>query len=68
MESYVKIQLQNQSFAIAGLSVGLLATLFGLQMSSAIESTPLLMGAVLAVWCAVSASIVGGQINKGSAS
>ena len=64
----MKIQLQNQSFAIAGLSVGLLGTLFGLHMSSAIESTPSLMGMVTAVWCAVSASIIGGRVNKGSTS
>jgi len=64
----MKIQLQNQSFAIAGLSVGLLATLFGLHMSSAIEFTPSLMGLVSAVWIAVSASIIGGRVNKGSVS
>jgi hypothetical protein len=64
----MKIQLRNQSFAIAGLSVGLLATLFGLHMSSAIESTPTLMGAVSAVWFAVSASIIGGRVNNDSAS
>ena len=64
----MKIQLQNQSFALAGLSVGLFATLFGLHSSSAIESTPLLMGTVSAVWCAVSASIIGGRGNKDSAS
>jgi hypothetical protein len=64
----MKIQLQNQSFAIAGLSVGLLGTLFGLHMSSAIESTPALMGTVSAVWCAVSASIIGGRVNKGTTS
>ena len=63
----MKIQLRNQSFAIAGLSVGLLATLFGLHMSSAIESTPALMGTVSAVWCAVSASILGGRVNNDSA-
>ena len=64
----MKIQLRNQSFAIAGLSVGLLATLFGLHMSSAIESTPTLMGSVSAVWCAVSASIIGGRVNNHSSS
>jgi hypothetical protein len=63
----MKIQLQNQSFAIAGLSVGLLATLFGLHSSSAIGATPLLMGIVSALWCAVSASIIGGRVNKDSA-
>jgi hypothetical protein len=64
----MKIQLQNQSFALAGLSVGLLTTLFGLHSSSAIESTPLLMGIVSAVWCAVSASIISGRVDKDSAS
>ena len=64
----MKIQLHNQFFAIAGLSVGLLGTLFGLHMSSAIESTPALMGIVSAVWCAVSASIIGGRVNKDLAS
>ncbi len=64
----MKIQSQNQSFALAGLSVGLFATLFGLHSSSAIESTPLLMGIVSAVWCAVSASIIGGRVNKDSSS
>ncbi len=64
----MKIQLHNQFFAITGLSVGLVATLFGLHMSSAIEATPLLMGIVSAVWCAVSASIIGGRVNKDSAS
>lgn len=64
----MKIKLQNQSFAITGLSVGLLATLFGLHMSSAIESSPALMGLVSAVWCTVSASIIGGRVNKDSAS
>jgi LytS/YehU family sensor histidine kinase len=68
MESYMKIQLHDPFFTIAGLSVGLLGTLFGLHMSSAIESTPSLMGGVTAVWCAVSASIIGGRINQGSAS
>ncbi|TPH18023.1 hypothetical protein [Litorilituus lipolyticus] len=63
----MKIQLQNQSFAITGLSVGLLATLFGLHISSAIESTPALVGVVSAVWIAVSASIIGGRVNKDSA-
>jgi hypothetical protein len=57
MECYIKIQLQNQSFALAGLSVGLLTTLFGLHSSSAIESTPLLMGIV-------SASIISGRVDK----
>ncbi|GLX78119.1 hypothetical protein tinsulaeT_14590 [Thalassotalea insulae] len=63
----MKIQLHNQIFPIAGLFFGLLATLFGLHMSSAIESTPTLMGMVSAVWCAVSASIIGGRGNKDSA-
>lgn len=60
----MKIQLQNQSFAIAGLSAGLLTTLFGLHISSAIESTPALMGIVSAVWCAVSGSFISGRVNK----
>jgi hypothetical protein len=64
----MKIQSHNQFFAIAGLSAGLLATLFGLHMSSAIESTPALMGTVSAVWCAVSASIIGGRVNNDSTS
>ena len=64
----MKIQSHNQFFAIAGLSVGLVGTLFGLHMSSAIESTPALMGIVSAVWCAVSASIIGGRVNNDSAS
>lgn len=54
MESYVEIQLQNQSTAIAGLSVGLLATLFGLQMSSAIESTPLYGSSIGGMACRLS--------------
>ena len=64
----MKIQSHNQFFAIAGLSVGLVGTLFGLHMSSAVESTPVLMGTVSAVWCAVSASIIGGRVNNNSAS
>lgn len=64
----MKIQTHNKFFAIAGLSFGLIGTLFGLHMSSAIESTPALMGIVTAIWCAVSASIIGGRVNKGSAS
>ncbi len=63
----MKIQLHNQFFAIVGLSVGLVATLFGLHSSSAIEPTPLLMGIVSAVWCAVSTSIIGGRVNKDTA-
>ena len=64
----MKIQLHNQFFAITGLSTGLLATLFSIHMSSAIESTPLLMGTVSAVWFAISASYIGGRVNKESAS
>ena len=68
MESYIKIKLHSQFFAIAGLSIGLLATLFGLHMSSAIESTPALMGLVFALWGGVSASIIGGRVKKYSVS
>ena len=53
---------------IAGLSVGLLTTLFGLRMPSAIESNSRLMGTVSAVWCAVLACVVRGQIKKDRAS
>jgi len=68
MESYIKIKLHSQFFVIAGLSIGLLATLFGLHMSSEIESTPALMGLVSALWVGVSASIIGGRIKKYSVS
>ena len=64
----MKNQSHNQLFAIVGLSAGLIATLFGLHMTSAIESTPALMGTVSAVWCAVSASIIGGRVNNDSTS
>lgn len=57
-------KLQNQFYAITGLSLGLFATLFGMQMSSAIEPTPALMGVVSAVWCAISASILGSKFSK----
>ncbi len=54
----------NQYYPIAGLSLGLLCTLSGIYMSSVIESTPALMGMVSAVWCAVSASILGSKFSK----
>jgi hypothetical protein len=60
----MKYQFKNQSYAITGLSFGFLTTLLGMNMSSAIESTPTLMGIISAIWCAVSASIVGGGVNK----
>lgn len=64
----MKIQSKNQSFAIVGLLIGLLGTLFGIHISSAIEPTPVLLGTVSAVWCAVSASIIGGRVNNDSVS
>lgn len=64
----MKIQSHNKFFAIAGLFFGLIGSLYGLHMSSATESTPALMGVVTAIWCAVSASIIGGRVNKSSAS
>ena len=60
----MKTQSPNQFYAIAGLSFGLSATLFGMHMSSAVELTPALMGIVSSVWISVSASIIGGQLKK----
>ena len=60
----MNIKSQNLFFTITGLSLGLVATLYGMNISSAIEATPTLMGSVSAVWCAVSASIVGGMTSK----
>ncbi|MCF6318616.1 MAG: hypothetical protein L3J83_04930 [Proteobacteria bacterium] len=60
----MKIKSQNQFFAISGLSLGFLATLSGMHLSSAIDATPALMGGVSAVWFAVSASIIGGRVSK----
>jgi len=58
------IILQNQFYTIVGLSLGLIAMLFGMHMSSAIESTPALVGIVSAVWCAVSVSIFNSTFSK----
>jgi DNA mismatch repair protein MutH len=60
----MKYQFKNQFYAITGLSFGLLATILGMNMSSAIESTPALVGMISAIWFSVSASIVGGGVNK----
>ena len=55
----MKNKLKNPFYAIVGLSCGLLAMLFGMHLSSAIELTPALTGIISAVWCAVSASYIG---------
>ena len=60
----MKYLFKNQFYAITGLSFGLFATLIGMNMSSTIESTPALMGIISAIWFSVSASIVGGRLNK----
>ena len=60
----MKIKSQKSLFIITGLIFGLLATLFWMHMSSAIDATPALMGIVSAVWCAFLVSIVVGITAK----
>ena len=60
----MKTQSKTPIFAVAGLSTGLLATLLGMHMSSAIQLTPALLGIVTAVWGAASAGIVSSQFKK----
>ncbi len=56
-------KLKKQIPAITGLSLGLLATLTGIYMSSAIEATPALIGIVSSVWISVSAAILGNKFS-----
>jgi hypothetical protein len=59
-------KLKSITLTILGLALGLIGTLFGIQASSAIESSPMLLGSVSAVWFAVSAGIVGGRLRSES--
>jgi hypothetical protein len=54
------------TFTVLGLALGLIGTLAGIQASSAIQSSPMLLGCVTAVWFAVSAGIVGGRLRSES--
>ena len=55
----MKIKSKNQFLAVSGSTLGLLGTIFGMHMSSVIDATPAIIGIICAVWCAVSASIIG---------
>ncbi len=60
------IKSQSPIYAITGLLFTLFATLIGIHMSSAIESTPALIGTISAVWCAVSVSILSSKFSESS--
>ena len=54
------------TLTILGFVLGLIGTLFGIQASSAVQSSPMLLGSVSAVWFAVTAGIVGGRLRSES--
>jgi len=54
----MKLRPKNLRYTVTGLSLGLVGTLYGMLMSSAIETTFTLFFLVTLVWCAVSAGII----------
>lgn len=59
--------MKNERYALAGLVFSGTGLILGMAMSSAMPSTPLVVGTTIAVYAAVAAAVLGGIRKRGGA-